>query len=378
VYPDRHGIMQGDIKFSEESAQPLGVLLGNDGYESVAISQSFIVGPKFGMETGFDQFFFNSQLNGPLLRSQEVRSYLLHWLTHRSNTDRPFFAYIHTVGPHAPYTPVGRFRQFAEEAPGSLKPKSYIPSEFVLRNFGDDPEEVDHLRALYDGEVLYADEEFGRFIALLKHLDLYDKSLIIVTSDHGEEFGEHGGFDHGRTVYGEVLNVPLTVKYPGQRWAGTRIDRRVSTVDVAETIRELLGRSWAGVTLDGTSLLPDRLTAEAPRSVALYSEVNPLANEFAASVDYRTLMANEIKCIESLNGIDQFRNKIPRLRAFDLNRGPLEVSPIEGSDREALLCRQALQEWENAREALRAGEPGSTQWTEDEAMEGLRALAYIE
>ena len=133
--------------------------------------------------------------------------------------------------------------------------------------------ELAHLRARYDDEVASTDREFGRFLDLLRFLDLYDSSLIVLLSDHGEELGDHGGFGHGRTLYEEVLHVPLIIKFPGSRWAGRTVDQPVSTLDMVPTLLEVLGVDLAPGEHDGRSLSgllgPDR---EARPERWLYAE----------------------------------------------------------------------------------------------------------
>src|SRR4029077_15384748 len=103
--------------------------------------------------------------------------------------------------------------------------------------------DVRHLRALYDGEVRAADRELGAFLNLLRKLGRYDESLIVLVADHGEEFGEHGGFDHGRTLYEEVLRVPLIVKFPRARGvAAVRGAAPVSSLDLAPALLAAAGR----------------------------------------------------------------------------------------------------------------------------------------
>jgi arylsulfatase A-like enzyme len=378
VYPDRHKIMKGDVKFSSNNVPPLATLLGREGYETVAISQSYVASSHFGADVGFDQFFYSNQLNGMELRSQEIRRFLGTWLVNRSNPEQPFYCYIHTVDPHAPYQPVGRFRQLANQAPGNLPDSQYRPNLFIQKGYGSDPKEVAHLRALYEGEVIYADAELGRFIAMLKHLDLYEQSLVVVLSDHGEEFGEHGGFDHGRTVYNEVVNVPLIVKYPGGRWAGSRITRRVSTLDLVPTIRDLIGADWQDRVLDGESLIPEQRRRSRSDQRVIYAELNPHRNKTYAEVDLRTIAVADHKCIESLNGFDRFKNEIPRWRSFDIAHDVNELSPLDPHDADALYCQSLFEAWVAERRTRFADELTRLDEADAETHEKLKALGYVD
>jgi arylsulfatase A-like enzyme len=92
--------------------------------------------------------------------------------------------------------------------------------------------------AQYDGDIAYGDREFGRFIRGLRGAGLYDRALVVFTADHGEEFLDHGKWLHGRSVFDELVRVPLIVKLPGQADAGRRVRDQVRSVDILPTILE--------------------------------------------------------------------------------------------------------------------------------------------
>ncbi len=148
-----------------------------------------------------------------------------------------WFGYVHIMEPHDPY--------FRHPLDGSAYARA--------AHAEPTPAEAADLRALYDGEVRHADEELGRFFAALKTDGLYDDALIIVTSDHGEEFHEHGGWWHGTTLYDEEIHVPLLVKLPHQARAGTRVSWQTRAIDVPATILDVAGvpvpDNWQGETL---------------------------------------------------------------------------------------------------------------------------------
>jgi hypothetical protein len=103
-----------------------------------------------------------------------------------------------------------------------------------------EPEDRERLVAQYDGEIAYGDVEFGRFLDELRARGLYERALVVFLADHGEEFLDHGQWLHGRSVFDELVRVPLVVKLPGSRHAGTRVAQQVQTVDLLPTILEEL------------------------------------------------------------------------------------------------------------------------------------------
>jgi len=184
--------------------------------------------------------------------------------------DRPFFVYLQLMGPHTPYGP----REFLLDGPPPAVPIANHPRDgswgqgYPLAEPGTsvDPDRLALLRTLYDADVRYVDREIGRLLARLDSRGALDRSLLIITSDHGEEFYEHRAWAHGST-FREVIDVPLIMSGPGLR-GGTVIDRPVRLVDLAPTVMDLLdierdpgfdGRSLVGL-LDGGDGGPDPVT----------------------------------------------------------------------------------------------------------------------
>lgn len=368
VYPDRHGVMNGSLQYDPQRQPSLQRLLGERGYRTVGISHSFIASAAYGVDRGFTNFYLTNHLNGLELRSQEAHGFLATWLSQYAE-GRPVFAYLHTVDPHLPYTPPPGFR--AADPPPAGYPS--LASGLPASGMAGDPKAVAYLRALYEGEVHYADREFGRFVDLLKWLGLYDQSLVILVGDHGEEFVEHGGFEHGRTVFEEVLRVPLVVKYPGGRWAGRRVDAEVSLVDVAPTVLAALPDGGGAAAFDGRVLpVPD---TPRHRDQPVYFEVAPAAGS-EAPVDLRGLVVGNLKCIENRTGVDRTGRPVPRLQAFDLAADPGERRPYPQDAGETARCGGLLEGWSAAR-ARQVREQRSRRIASPEAQNELRALGYI-
>ena len=158
--------------------------------------------------------------------------------------EQEFFLWLHLLDPHQPYTPppeplsdwrdAGRIGLVFDRL-DEVRDGSFVPTG----------EEIERIRALYLEEVRYVDAQVGRLVNHLRDLGLYEDTLIVLTSDHGEELWEHGGYEHGHTLYEELLRVPLLVKHAGA--ARTRHDgMMVSLEDVAPIILGLCGLSTPG------------------------------------------------------------------------------------------------------------------------------------
>jgi len=369
LYPDRHGVTREILQYDPQKLRTLPQSLGRHGYRTVGISHSFIVSPTYGLSEGFGSFYYSDHLNSRALRSQEAYGLLACWLSQQDHR-QPFFAYLHTVDPHAPYAPPPGF--LPEGAGISRLPpqEEGLPNLVMARGKVGDRAEVAHLRALYDGEVRSTDLQLGRFIDLLKWLGLYDHSFVILVGDHGEEFAEHGGLEHGTTLFEEVLRVPLIVKYPDGRWAGKRIGRAVSLVDVAPTLLAALapGQETPG---DGKVLPGPEASG---REHEIYFEVAPL-REHEAPIDLRGLLVDGIKCIEDQSAVSPRGKPAPRLQAFDLAADPAERSPLADTAAAVARCRVLLDAWSRTRKPLK--NPPSERRVTPEMQERLRALGYL-
>jgi arylsulfatase A-like enzyme len=210
----------------------LAEMLQEKGYATgAAIANWVIYSEGNNFEQGFGTFVGLHDPGGRPSKevpASEVVDASLAWLDARRGV--PVFLYAHTMDPHVPYAPPPPFDQKFGPHPEEGHPGVDPRTDFK------EPRDRERLIAQYDGDIAYGDREFGRFIAGLRSRGLYDRALIIFMADHGEEFLDHGGWLHGRTVFDELIRVPLVIKFPGKRWAGRRIGQQVQTVDVLPTI----------------------------------------------------------------------------------------------------------------------------------------------
>jgi arylsulfatase A-like enzyme len=222
LYPVQHGVLLGlrttrklqarDTRVRLRTLpEPLEVLpeaMKRAGYATFGLTANVNVSEQMGFAQGFDRF-----RNLPTDDTAEVlHARLMAWRERLAAPPRAFL-YLHYLDPHSPYRERGPW--FDESSTGVERVLSAYDSE--IRNVDE------HLRQAY--EALAWDRD----------------TLLVVTADHGEEFWEHGSVEHGRTVFGEVLNVPLLVRFPGGRWGGRRVSAPVSLVDVLPTLRECVG-----------------------------------------------------------------------------------------------------------------------------------------
>lgn len=219
----------------------LAELFRRAGYRTAAFVNNVQLTPQRGFGRGFDHYDWHR--NDP---DADVWRAAAEWL--RDHPSRPLFLWVHLLRPHAPYRVHPESEHLYRAAPGRFRKTT--GNEFAAT----DAQERARIRDLYLGEVEVADRLFGGVLADLRALGLLQGSVVVLTSDHGEELGEHGGYQHGR-LYEEHLRVPLIIGIAGHR-SGLRLQRTVRSVDLLPTLLRMTGqRLEAGV--DGLDMFSD-------------------------------------------------------------------------------------------------------------------------
>ena len=314
----------------KDSERLLPQMLRDRGFTTGGVVSAYVLRKETGIARGFD--FFDSEMppSSPELSIGQVQrdgaesvAIAERWL--QSIGTARAFLFLHLYEPHKPYAPPARFAQYAP----------------------------------YDGEIAYTDELVGRIVRYLKSHQLYDRSTIVLLSDHGEGLGDHGEQEHGLFVYDEAIHVPLVIKQEGNAGAGRRVADLVQHVDLVPTILDLVkapglggfrGRSLKPL-LDGTG----PLAATPVYSEALYARYHFGWSELTALTD------------------DRYRYiKAPREELYDLRQDRGERTNIAA---ERPQPRQAMR---GALEKVAAGAkiqaPGEVSV---EARERLQALGYV-
>jgi arylsulfatase A-like enzyme len=221
----------------DESNVTLAQRLDEQGWATgAAIANSVIYAAESAFDRGFDSFVglhTDDDRRSKLVDADVVVDAALAW--ERSRQGLPTFLYVHTMDPHVPYSPPPPFDRMFEPHPVEGHPARDPRTDFK------EPLDRERMVAQYDGEIAYGDREFGRFLQSLKEAGVYEDALIVFVADHGEEFLDHGRWLHGRSVFDELIRVPLILKLPGNRHAGLRVKEQVQGVDIVPTVLEALG-----------------------------------------------------------------------------------------------------------------------------------------
>jgi len=360
--------------------------LGARGYRTAALVHNPLLGPDRGFAQGFDDYIdlhepsyggavgirllqatLPSLYPGPPWpRTSDHTAVVRQWLD--ANGADPFFLWVHLFDPHLPYTP--RLELVEGDVPphlGLAFEGQPAISQGVLR---PPPADQQWIRTLYEAETRDVDANVGRLIETLKQMGVYDESLIIVTSDHGEEFWEHGAQGHGHAMYDELLRVPLIVKLPGASVRGRRAPA-VSTASITPTILELSGIRYDAGLLSAPSLASLLTTGEAGAEQPIVSNVVWTVGTLADGRD--AVLFEGYKYILSRSpGGDQ---------VFDLHADPGEQRSLAPAAPERLdagrrLLARHLEAAAGLRTRLRIEQGSMT--LDDDTLRQLRSLGYVQ
>ena len=250
-HPDTH-LASGD-RMLEQSTFTLAMGLQSAGFRTVLFSQNPYASPAAGIGNNFQEAYYDPDflLEHPenlLLRVSE-------WLA--ENRASQFFMYVHFLPPHRPYNAPAEMKQlFAGGDPPDFWQGDFqfpeVAESLPETDFPAPPEWVN----LYDANLRYGDWAVSELETLLREADVFENTLFIVTSDHGEALGEHGYEGHNNSVYDETIRIPLVFRWPGQNRLTERIPALTQTIDILPTLFELYDVSYDPESVQGKSLLP--------------------------------------------------------------------------------------------------------------------------
>lgn len=337
TYPPYHGVRENVGYRLDESLPTMAELMASAGRTTAGFVSTFVLDSRWGIARGFHHYFDDFDLKemggdlGSVQRDgRETVAAALDWLDGRP--PGPFFLWLHLYDPHDPYEPPEPFRSRYPGRP-------------------------------YEGEVAYADSLLGRFYEALEEQGLLERTLLVVTGDHGEGLRNHDEGFHGFFVYDSTARIPLIFRLPGRRFAGRVVKEAVSHVDLLPTILEALERPIPP-TVQGRSLLPLLLGREEAQERAVYSEsLYPLLHYGWAPV--RALRTTRYKYIE-----------VPRPELYDLVDDPGEERNLLAGERR--LAGQLRERLRELRSRIEAEERGSERADlDEETLAQLRALGYV-
>jgi arylsulfatase A-like enzyme len=243
LHPATHRTKEDASKLPR-SALMLSEVYKKAGFKTASFIANGYVSNAFGFDQGWDHYtnYIRERRN---TNASNVFGEAQSWI--EKNKQNRFFVYIQTIDPHVPYDPPDKFLKMYDAKPYSgqvQNRRTHLMLDEAKKNpkkYKFTARDKERIEALHDGEISYHDEYFGRFLAKLEELGLDENTIVVVTSDHGEEFQEHGSWGHGHSVYQELLGVPLMFRWPGAIPANLRVGPVVSTMDIGPTVLEATG-----------------------------------------------------------------------------------------------------------------------------------------
>lgn len=378
--------------------------LQDAGYQTVGISSNPFLDDARGFDQGFD--LWRNPIAGPLAgRRPLVRNLrallgaedhaddasatalnrrLAHWFERERDPSRPWFAFVNHIEAHAPYDPPSRTLRFAS---GAVRDKwREVDQHFLMQTEALtgrtmlSEQDVQELQDLYDDEIAFVDAKVGALLDALEAAGELDGTAVVITSDHGEQFGEHGLYDHVYSVDRPLLHVPLIVKWPGQT-KGSRDAQPRQTHDLFASFTALAGLDDARPIGSDARDLRDDVDPARERLAALESPLISNVASWAARLpdtDYKRFLQDRHALRRGDWKLSAAEHEPSRL--FDIAVDPEElVDRALGLPDSVTALEARLRMHREALEALRLppGELGDAVEVDPEKLERLRALGYV-
>lgn len=360
LYPSSHGLVESSDRLAEDVTTLAEVLRAN-GYTTAGFVDGAYLNPEFGFAQGFDLYDSHDPLGLSFIAPRVVS-----WLKQRQD-EEPFFLLVHTYDVHAPYWPPQPFRStfldtVAPPTPGFLPTLEVLEAIRQSRWTGQErtlpDNDLAYVKALYDASIRYTDHWIGALMQNFEQLGLLERAIIVLISDHGEEFQEHGSLLHEK-LYATITRIPLLIRLPGGVGA-RRLPQVVEAIDLMPTLLELVGIPEPPG-LQGRSLLPLLRGEDLGARVAIgesrfFGGQHHLANDRFHLLHFEE--TDEVELYDVRSDPDE---------QFDLSRRqPLVTARL----------RRALEAWRQMQRERPA--PRAAAEIDPETRKQLQALGYLE
>ncbi|MFC2141461.1 sulfatase [Acidobacteriota bacterium] len=365
TYPPTHRVIARDTMLSD-SAVSWAEELRDAGIKTFAATSNINVSPVYGLLQGFDEYaeLYKTKKGGVVL-AEEFLQPTAEWI--EKNRTEQFFMYLHILQPHAPYAPAPPFEgTFSSGYQGRLQNvRRLSPRTIDLLDF--DPEDLEYIVAKYDENLLYADSFVGDLIDLLRKSELLENTILLITSDHGEAFHDHGHVGHSSSLYDDEIRIPLILRFPLKyNLGGKKIEAVVQSIDLMPTFLDLFEIRHRGQDMQGRSLLPVLFDQS--------QQVHDYVASFLGRID-----PDGTQVISALRGkrFKYFEHRARRF-LFDVQADPLEQINIYHS--EPVIAGYYVQELKMLQEEWSEGKGLAAESKiklDKKIREQLRSLGYI-
>jgi arylsulfatase A-like enzyme len=310
LYPISHGANTRRDKLIDK-VLTLPEALKDKGYVTAGFVSGYFVSSEFGYKQQFDIYDERYLASFKDITSDKINEAAISWL--KQNFSKKFFLFIHYYDVHFDYIPPPPYNvMFDANYQGDLTGKKYYKKASIT-----DKRDLEHMIALYDGEIRWTDSHIGKLLEEIERLGVDNRTVIILTSDHGDEFLEHGRKGHGNNLYETTIHTPFILKIPGGE-KGVIRDDPISPVDIMPTLLALAG-VHIKVELDGRDL-----TNLEDKKRAIFSELNFKSHIYRDINIQKSIRLGRYKMIfDFLRGEQKF---------FDLKEDPQEKENLMNSE----------------------------------------------
>lgn len=369
LIPSHHGAFFSMKKPIPQDIVTMAEILKDNGYKTISFNGGAQIAAEFGFDQGFDTYDSwqrkENQSSTTLIDKvdftiEKVDS-AIDWI--RTNPSEEFFLFLHTYEVHHPYTPKKEYldlfeKNYSGDLPINISGR--LVEKINKGNVEISEEDKEHIVNTYDAEIYSMDMAFGTLVDFLKKTNLYDDTIIIFTSDHGEEFGEHGMMGwHSHTLYDELLKVPLIIKFENSKYGGTVIEEQIRSIDILPTLLDILNIGTLEC-FEGTSLVK-WLKNVNRRELPAVSEQDTVGQTHPA-----TVRTKRWKLYDRLNDV----------RLFNLESDPLEQKDVRKRNKK--VCNKLQDElsyWLNQKQTVVKTREADL---DEETLKRLKSLGYID
>lgn len=294
-----HGMNRHDVAL-DPAFETLAEVLKREGYLTTAVVTNEFVNHPYGLDKGFDLYLFSRDaLAYHPFSGLFLFDFLFAWRNERhscrvmtdraievlnKSKDRRFFMWIHYIDPHTPYGAwyINRFPKYDSGYAGSMGKEFNDIDGIDKGTLKLSDEDKKHILALYDAEIMYVDDHIGRLFGAMDDLGLMENTAIILSSDHGEEFWDHGGVVHGRKLYKESVHVPLMIRYPKMFLPGKRVTSTTGIENIPLTICDIAGVDCPDNYIGSSLVSWSEKTSEPGMTFVSLDKLNPDGKAFLA------------------------------------------------------------------------------------------------
>jgi arylsulfatase A-like enzyme len=384
LYPVVHKATQEKWSL-DKGFTTLAEILLERGYETTGIIGNAMIRKELGFDQGFKKYYALWKEPYKSSSKTEHRAYSIFKETLKATGEgKPFFIFINLMEPHSPYDSSRQFyNQFVSDQ--SIKLESNMWRSYFTGKQSFSEKEIRHLNELYDAEILYVDYLIGKMISYLKKEGIWKDTIFIVTSDHGENIGDHEMMDHVFSLYESTIKIPLIIHYPRLFAASSKDYITVQLTDIFPTILNILGIDTDKYPSQGIDLLTKEIEKERYAFSEYYypkqaikalkeKKENPLLERFKRRI--RSIISDKIKLIWGSDGKHEL---------YDLAEDPNEndniIDSIEYTDLKSEMfdkLRNITTKYNQTVISYPDSQIETEEILDDDTLKELKSLGYVQ